>query len=108
MNVMLLRPSLRSPSSGPSDHLLPAGEKRERAATSRHHRKFSGRRIAAAGDQNVQHRRDHSSPAGRWWRVAPDEGAANAAQAHTPHWAGKFARERVNPTIKNTTRGETT
>ncbi|PLK72535.1 hypothetical protein C0V73_01495 [Rhizobium sp. TH135] len=100
---MLFQPSLRAPSSGPSDHLLPAGEKKERAETSQQKSGLIIFRAAALTVGDAQRQRDLFSPAGRRWRVAPDEGAP---EANAAHWADKPAREFVSTNIKKTTRGE--
>ena len=73
-----MKGSLRAPSSGPSDHLLPAGEKRERFATSGLTIDLMPRRVASWNGWSAPRQRDLFSPAGRRWRVAPDEGGRTA------------------------------
>ncbi|PPJ45825.1 hypothetical protein C0075_08845 [Rhizobium sp. KAs_5_22] len=70
--------ALRAPSSGPSGHLLPAGEKREFAVASPFSAAVSKMHLLGSNLRRRQRRRDLFSPAGRRWRVAPDEGAPEA------------------------------
>ncbi len=79
MTVMMHLSALRTPSSGPSGHLLPAGEKRKDVATSPFPATVAVTEILGLDKGRAQRRRDRFSPAGRRWRVAPDEGAPKAS-----------------------------
>jgi hypothetical protein len=105
---MILLPSLRAPSSGPSGHLLPAGEKRERAVTAQHQVDLAICRTAAFTVWDAQRQRNLFSPAGRRWRVAPDEGAPQAKAHMSAPQANQTDRATSTAAFTNTTRGETT
>ena len=96
---MLSRSALRAPSSGPSGHLLPAGEKRERAAPAQIAAAVTIAELVGLDKGDAQRQRDLFSPAGRRWRVAPDEGAPKA---------NDFSPQIEIITRTNTTWGETT
>ena len=77
-----LHPALSAPSSGPSGHLLPGGEKRERLTAAAVHCR---RAVADAGNaMKARRQRDLFSPTGRRWLVAPDERAPKASSVSWP------------------------
>ena len=78
MTVMMHLSALSTPSSGPSGHLLPAGEKREDVATSPFPATVAVTEILDLDKGRAQRRRDRFSPAGRRWPEGPDEGVPKA------------------------------
>ncbi|MFN7010641.1 MAG: endonuclease domain-containing protein [Allorhizobium sp.] len=74
-----MSPAFGAPSSGPSGHLLPAGEKRELAVASPQVDRVETRPTVEVKLLSTRRRRDLFSPAGRRWRVAPDEGVTHMA-----------------------------
>jgi len=74
-----MSPAFGAPSSGPSGHLLPAGEKREFVAPAPFPIAVTiGGRLGLEKG-GARRRLDLFSPAGRRWRVAPDEGVFRMA-----------------------------
>jgi len=74
-----MSPAFGAPSSGPSGHLLPAGEKREAAAPASFPTAVTIAERLGLEKGRAQRRRDLFSPTGRRWRVAPDEGGSQVA-----------------------------
>jgi very-short-patch-repair endonuclease len=86
-----MRSSASSPSSGPSGHLLPAGEKRaQKAHLALHLFYFRGCNGASGGAA-----RNSFSPAGRRWPEGPDEGdGAMHSEDVTKRRPGKTSQAR--------------